>query len=482
VKSVLAHAGVAKASYTNPIAGLTTRERFSNMAGDFQLSAEGVDRLGAAAKDVARQLVPALQAKAACLGNPDAACLKPVLEGIGLRAFRRPLAAEELTRLTQLVTGNLALGAPTAVGLAIRALLVSPHFLLRQELGAGPVENGRRRLSSYELASALAFTLTDAPPDDTLLMLAASNGLATSADVAAQVGRLLKGAGESPTAARFAREFFRYSQTERIFKDPRDYPFHSPNNLIQETDLWMKELLGGKDFLRNVLTANTAYVRKSGAPSYNLEPATVTSTTPTKVTLPAIQRAGILTQPSFLSAFSESESNDVINRGRFIAQSLLCLALPDTAPENVPPLREDPKATMRELLAVHRTSVPSCKACHDLMDPLGLGLEAFDHVGRFRTTEQGRPVDATGILMATGNADGPFDGAVQLAQRLAGSPTVEGCFVRHGFRFWFGRDEVRGDACVLAKGLAASRAAGGELTALIAAFVTSDAFLYRSSL
>jgi hypothetical protein len=181
------------------------------------------------------------------------------------------------------------------------------------------------------------------------------------------------------------------------------------------------------------------------------------------VTFPASQRSGILTQPSFLSAFSEPENTDPIRRGKFIAQSLLCLGLPEQPPTAVPPLPETPNATMREKLSVHANAAPACRACHDIMDPLGLGLEGYDDTGRFRTTEKNRPVDTRGAITGTFEIDGPFEGALELSCKLASSETVQRCLVRHGFRFWMGRNETDVDNCSLRSAVEAARASGGDL-------------------
>jgi hypothetical protein len=140
---------------------------------------------------------------------------------------------------------------------------------------------------------------------------------------------------------------------------------------------------------------------------------------------------------------------------------------------------DDPTRTLRERLALHGVD-PTCAVCHKLMDPLGLAFEGFDPLGRARTTTAGKPVDASGVLSDAGPASGRFDGIVDLARRLAASPAVEECFLRHSFRYWLGRNEQPFDGCALEASVTAYRKSGGDYREALLALVTSDAFLTRS--
>jgi hypothetical protein len=114
------------------------------------------------------------------------------------------------------------------------------------------------------------------------------------------------------------------------------------------------------------------------------------------------------------------------------------------------------------------------------MDPLGLTFEQYDHLGQYRTTDHGKAIDASGELTGAGDGfDGSFKDARELVAKLAASPLVEQCFVRHSFRFWVGREEEEGDACSVVDAAKAYRSGGGDYTALLRAVLTSDAFIYR---
>jgi hypothetical protein len=134
---------------------------------------------------------------------------------------------------------------------------------------------------------------------------------------------------------------------------------------------------------------------------------------------------------------------------------------------------------MRERLAVHAKEA-RCAACHALMDPLGLALEQYDAYGRYRSTQYGKTLDPSGTLTGAGDADGSFKDGVDLARRLAGSVTVEQCFIRNGFRYFMGRPEDAYDDCALSAAAKAYRGGSGDLAAAITALYTSASFLNRS--
>jgi hypothetical protein len=164
-----------------------------------------------------------------------------------------------------------------------------------------------------------------------------------------------------------------------------------------------------------------------------------------------------------------------------IRKNLLCTNLPDPPADvdNTPP-DPDPNATTRERFAAH-TGNPSCAGCHQLMDPIGLGFENYDALGRFRADENGVPVDASGELYMAGETSGTFNGALELAQKLAESPEVQDCVSKQWFRFALGRLEREPDACSMQRLNQDFAAAGHDVRALLLSLVTSDAFRYRKA-
>jgi hypothetical protein len=196
-------------------------------------------------------------------------------------------------------------------------------------------------------------------------------------------------------------------------------------------------------------------------------------------TAPAGQRMGLLTHPAWLVSQSDAMDNHAIHRGIWIRERLLGGGIPDVPITVDAQLPVEPQNTLRERMRVTKESY--CWTCHQKMDPLGLPFEIYNHAGIYRTTELGKPVDATGEIIDSGDPalDGPVKNALEMIQKLANSQRVEQVFVRHAFRFWMGRNETLNDAPTLQAAHRAYRDHGGSMKALLTSLITSDAFLYR---
>ncbi|MEM8734181.1 MAG: DUF1588 domain-containing protein [Planctomycetota bacterium] len=196
--------------------------------------------------------------------------------------------------------------------------------------------------------------------------------------------------------------------------------------------------------------------------------------------VPADQRLGILTHPSWLVSHSDAMDNHAIRRGRWIRERLLGGGIPDVPITVDAMLPDEPKSTLRERMRVTREDY--CWTCHKKMDPLGLPFEMYNHAGVFRTEEMGQPLDTSGEIIQSGDEklDGKVDDAIELIRRLATSERTEQVFVRHAFRFWMGRNETLHDAPVLQDAFRSYKESGGSMNALIISLLTSDAFLFRT--
>jgi hypothetical protein len=386
-------------------------------------------------------------------------------------------------------------------------VFLHPEALFRSELGDAEAA-GEALLSPAELAHAVAFALTDDPPDETLRKAADEGRLTTKTDVRREVERLLQDDNiEKPRVLRFFQEYFGYVNATNVFKDDSNLSkaklakhAYRPSELVEDTDLLVQYCIDQDTrILRRLLTTDRSYVASRYAGLWGKAAHSLNDVKGCKkedlfgiygfqgewitdgpMQLPADERAGILTQPSWLVAYSNNEANNAILRGKWIRERLLGGTIPDVPIGVDAALPDEPHETLRHRMRVTREQ--SCWRCHQQMDPLGLPFEQFDFVGRFRTDEQAAPVDVTGQIVASGEPtlDGPVHSPLQLVRRLADSERVHQVFVRHAFRYWMGRNEMRADARVLQDAYQTYKAHDESLQALIVSLLSSDAFLVRS--
>jgi hypothetical protein len=193
------------------------------------------------------------------------------------------------------------------------------------------------------------------------------------------------------------------------------------------------------------------------------------------------ERAGVLTQPGLMALLAYPDQSSPVARGVFVRERMLCQHLPP--PPNdvvIEPPDPDPNATTRERFAQH-TADAACSGCHSLIDPLGFGFEHYDAIGRFRTDENGLPVDASGSLGGIADASqvGDYEGAVELADKLLASTDFQECVAHQWTTFALGREPGEDDACAM-QGIRQSFAdSGGDLRELLVSIATSDSFRFR---
>lgn len=402
----------------------------------------------------------------------DAACATSFTTDFGRRAFRRALSAEELNKLVGIYqTGvqKLGGGAP-ALQHVVLAVLGSPHFLYRAELGE-PSQSGRR-LKDVEVASKLAYFLSDGPPDQELLALAEAGGLSAAGALEAQAGRLLAGASFNAGIESLFDDYLSLGQLASVEKLPSAFPDFSPSlveSMRRETLLGLSRAASsGADF-RNVFNASKSFVNRELAEIYGVNG--VSGNDFVEVELPATRR-GLLGQASILSLYAHASVSSPTLRGKFVRQVLLCQAIPAPPPDVDTTLPDTSEAaTARERFTIHRTD-PACAGCHQLMDPIGLGLENFDAIGRYREQENGSNIDASGDL------DGvAFPGPAQLSDALARHPGLGDCLSRTVFRYAWGRLENQADEPAIAALGQAFAGANYGLPALLKNAVLSSGFV-----
>lgn len=409
------------------------------------------------------------------------ACVDDFVREFGGHAYRRPLSDAEVGRMAGVFAwGRDHIDVSDGVRMVLEVFLQSPDFLYRPELGAEEVAPGVQKLTSYEMASRLSYLFLGSMPDDALLTKAAEGRLGTKEEILVEARRLLATEAAHGTIRRFHSEWLDLPATENIQRDPAVYPgYHDavPGLQLREAEAFIDHVVfRDEGTLARLLTAPYTLMNAELAAFYGATgPAGAEFEV---VPLDGTLRAGLLSQGALLAHHAQPLQTSPVHRGKFIRESLLCQFLePPPADLVIQPPDLDPNLTTRERFNQHSAD-RSCSGCHRLMDPVGLAFENFDPVGRFRAEENGKPVDASGELVAT-DVDGAFVGAVELGTKLAASEEVRTCVTRQWVRFAQGRSETPEDACSLVALGTTFRDSGGNILGLLEALTQTDAFLYK---
>ena len=334
------------------------------------------------------------------------ACATTIVTALARRAYRRPIAKEEVpSLLVPYRSGREQGGFENGIRLALQRMLVSPDFLFRVEVDPPGVAAGSAyRISDVELASRLSFFLWSSGPDDELLRLAERNQLHDRAALERQVGRMLADARASTLVSNFVGQWLYLRNIEAVLPDPSAFPDFDENlrkALATETDLFFESMVRENRSLLDLLRADYTFLNERLARHYGI--AGIHGTDFRRVTLTDEARKGLLGKGSILTVTSYPNRTSPTLRGKFILENLLG-SPPPPPPPNVPSLKEDKDVShlpMRQRMELHRTN-PVCASCHARMDPLGFALENFDGLGRWRPG-----VDASGVLPDGTTIDGP---------------------------------------------------------------------------
>jgi hypothetical protein len=407
-------------------------------------------------------------------------CLGDFLATVGRRAWRRPLDEAEKKELTALhAAAAKADGPETGLRSLITALVLSPNFLFRTELGSGG------RLTDYELASALSFMLWDAPPDDALLEMAAAGKLRDRAVLANEARRLLSDSQRAPEAMNtFLRQWLKIDELGGKKKDEALFPFYTAEvgrDLLEETRRLFDEVVfaaGGDRSARTLFTATHGYVSARTAGIYGVDAA---GDALARVDLDGKRRRGLLTSGAFLAGHAGADATKVVDRGAFVREEFLCAEVP-APPQN---FRFEDAAitddmTAREKLVLHAKN-PACAGCHTLFDGIGFALENYDAVGRWRDTEKGKAIDPSGVVPLPSGGELRFANFVDFIDQLAQKPDIYGCFASQYLSYATGRGVREIDSCEKSALLAGFAKSGYRVDALVTDIVSSPGFTARGN-
>jgi hypothetical protein len=377
--------------------GLTRKEAYSSKTNKYLESITFIGPFPARVEKASRKKI------LICDPNTGAACVDTIVSTLARRAYRRPVTKSEAAALTRFVDLAKAEGQSVEQGiqLAIQAMLVSPHFLFRIERDpdtAGAA--GVHRISDLELASRLSYFLWSSMPDVELLSLAEAGKLRAPGVLDTQVTRMLADARSAALADNFAGQWLETRNLDVVKPDPQKFPDWGPDlrdAMKTETSMFFEHMLRENRPLYEFLDANYTFVNDRLARHYEIEG--IAGPEFRRVEYPDARRGGILSHGSVLTVSSYPTRTSPVIRGKYVLQNILG-APPPPPPPDVPALDEEAvgnSGSMRQQLEKHRTNAV-CASCHARMDVLGFGLENFDAVGKWRTTDGKFPVDVSGTL------------------------------------------------------------------------------------
>lgn len=415
------------------------------------------------------------------LGAGGVTCARSILLAFANRAWRRPVSEADLAGYWAVFEGSQQRGEAIAdsLKLALQGILLSPEFIYRIEPDAA--QAAARPLTAHELSVRLSYLFTGSLPDAALRALADTGALLDQNTLSAEMDRLLQG----PAGERFSRGVTRYwlylGALESAQPNPTSYPEFNESlrqAMTEETVRVFHTFVNqGKNAL-DLLDADFTFMNDGLATLYGVTlPASQLPPGQLRlVPLAAGPRRGLLGHASILSMTSPPSSTAPVKRGKWVLSSLLCSS-PPPPPPDLSTLQPDTSGATneREKLALHRAS-PACAGCHNLMDPIGLGLENFDGIGRYRASYPDGSAISVGGTLADGSA---FASVEELRTLLKADARVSSCMADRLFSYAVGRTPSASDSCVQTELVKQFKDQGGQLKNLISGLIASPAFRYR---
>jgi mono/diheme cytochrome c family protein len=414
----------------------------------------------------------------------EAACATEILSTMARRAYRRPITDAERDRLVGLYEAERAKGRDFEAGVqtGLAYVLVAPQFLFRVEQDPADLAPGTLyRIGALELATRLSFFLWGSVPDDELVDAAVAGTLSEPAELRKQVERMLADERATTLANSFASQWLYLRNLRASAPDMYVFPDFDDNlrqSAIRETELLFETIVREDRPLTELLSADYTYLNERLARHYGV--LGIYGDQFRRVTLTDTRRHGLLGQASILTLSSYPNRTSPVSRGNYVLTNILGTPPPEPPPD-VPTLPENTaeKLSMRARMERHRAD-PACAGCHQLMDPIGLVLERYDGIGRWRTEDNGEVVADYGSAIHVLRDFGPINGPEDLRAAILSQPER---FVRTGteklMTYALGRVLTPAD---MPTARAIVREAGGadyRFSALVLGVVTSDAFQMR---
>jgi mono/diheme cytochrome c family protein len=430
------------------------------------------------------------------LPSEERGCARQIIAKIGSEAYRRPLSAGEIDRLLPFYeTGAKASqtaragergdgGFEAGIRTALEAILASPHFIFRLEREPQDARpGGAYRVADLDLASRLSYFLWATPPDQELLTIATQNKLSAPGMLETQARRMLADPRAAALGTRFAAQWLRLQDVDKVHPDPNFYPNFDDNlaeMMRRETQLFFNNLVKEDRSVLELYTADYTFVNERLARHYGI-PA-VAGDEFRRIQYPDDTRRGLLGQGSVLVQTSLANRTSPVLRGKWVMEVLMG-SPPPPPPPDVPPFEEtgDVKdgrmLTTRERMEIHRKN-PACTSCHKFMDPIGLALDNFDVTAQWRVRENGQPLDTRGDFY-----DGtPVSTPAELTRALMKRPVpLVRTFTENLFAYALGRRAEYFDQPAIRAIVSSAAAHDYKMSAFIVGVIKSDAFLMKQT-
>jgi len=455
------------------------------------VSQSGVDKYEVAAFEIAEHVIGSPTKRAALVNcgsdNPlELTCMREFVASVGAKLWRRPMTEQEVNAYAQpaLTAATTLDSFDEGLKFALAGLLQSPNFVYRTEYGEpDPDRPGLRKLTGYEVASKLSYLIWGTAPSDYTIGLAESGKLSTPAQIRSEAERMLASQRARETLNEFWGEYLEIGGINDVVKDQFVYPEFGPglaSDMREETLRFMEYLVfDARADMRDMFTSRVTFVNPALAELYRLPAELTPARDFEQIEMPLdMERQVVLGQASVLTVQSHVVATSPTYRGKFIKTALLCDPPPPPPPSVVAILPEaDPNVgeqTLRQRLEDYFAE-PSCGACHQLTDVIGFSLENFNGIGRFRTKDNGLPIDSTGNYKGE-----TFTNMVGFTDLLAKDPDAMNCMVRRSYRHVVGRVEGEADEPLVQEIEAKYLASGYVFKEMLLDIVGSEAFLWVS--
>jgi hypothetical protein len=412
--------------------------------------------------------------------NETRPCAEKIVSHLGREAYRRPLNAGDVKALMAFYDeGAKEGGFEVGIRTALEAILASPHFVFRiEETPATAKPGSRYALSDLDLASRLSFFIWGEPPDDSLVAIAKRGLLGSPMVLKAQTRRLLADPRSEALATRFAAQWLRLQDIDKVHPDALQFPdFHKQlgDAMRRETELFFYSLVRENRSILDLYTAAYTYVNEALASHYGIPG--VSGDDFRRVALPDDRRRGLLGHASVLTLTSHANRTSPVLRGKWVMEVLLG-SPPPPPPPGVPDLDKTAEAkegrmlTTRERMEMHRSN-PQCRSCHQFMDPIGLALDNFDVTGQWRIRENGAPLDTRGDFYDGTPVSNPAELRAALLKRP--EPLIR-TFTGNLMAYALGRRVEYYDGPTIRRIVSDAAAGGYKVDDLVMGVVSSDAF------